>query len=115
MKTWDGINACYQVTDGSLLYFTRWYSADNRCDQIMRFDGSAITAMPFNSPEFDCSDACPYSGALIYGSTKNGVYDLFLFDAVRSLQLTGLCSPQNDLGACFLPAVRVDATADDGR
>ena len=34
--------AYYPVVSGRNLYFTKWYSADNRCDQIMRYDGNDI-------------------------------------------------------------------------
>lgn len=108
----NSVTAYYPVTSGDRLYFTKWYSAENRCDQIMQYDGTEVTAMPFNSAGFDCSDACPIPGGMICSSTKNGSYDLYYFDGTQSVPLTELNTPQNELGACFFPAVRGDLNAD---
>ena len=108
----NGVTAYYPVASGDRLYFTKWYSAENRCDQIMQYDGTEVTAMPFDSVGFDCSDACPVPGGMICSSTKNGSYDLYYFDGTQSVPLTELNTPQNELGACFFPAVRGDLNAD---
>lgn len=53
------VNAYYPIAKDGLLYFTKWYSAENHCDQLMCFDGGTVTALPFTSADHDCSDACP--------------------------------------------------------
>ena len=108
----DGVTAYYPVTDGERIYFTAWYSADNRCDQILCYDGEAITRLPFNGEMYDCSDACPVGAGMIYSSTRYGSYDLCYYDGVRSSRLGGLHTEQNELGADFFPAVTGDVNAD---
>ncbi len=109
----NGVNAYYPVAKGDLLYFTKWYSSDNHCDQILCYDGADFTAMPFLSADYDCSDACPLnSQAMIYSSTANGDYDLYYFDGRHSARLTDLCSEQNDLGAAFFAEVQGDVNCD---
>ncbi|MBR5371397.1 MAG: family 16 glycosylhydrolase [Oscillospiraceae bacterium] len=101
----NGVNAYYPAAWGNRVLFTKWFSAENRCDQIMCFGGGEISRLPFNSDVYDCSDACPVSDTeLIYSSTKNGAYDLFFYDGARSSCLTDLNTAQNDLGAAFYPA-----------
>ena len=107
-----GVNAYYPAVCGEMLYFTKWYSAENRCDQIMLYDGTQITALPFDSAAYDCSDACPLRGGMFYSSTQDGTYDLYYFDGTRSEKLTACSSGQNDLGAAFFAAVRGDLNAD---
>ena len=107
-----GVNAYYPVAFGDQVYFTAWHSAENHCDRIMQYDGAQITAMPFGSDEFDCSDACPVPDGMIYSSTQNGAYDLYFFDGQRSVPLTALSSTQNDLAASFFAKVRGDVNAD---
>ena len=106
------VNAYYPVIFGQDLYFTKWYSADNRCDRIMRYDGNDISPMPFDSAAYDCSDACPVPGGMIYSSTQNGTYDLYYFDGIQSLPLTDCSSEQNDLGASFFASLQGDVNAD---
>lgn len=98
----NNVTAYYPITSDEYLYFTKWHDADNRCDQIMRYDGSQIYSLPFNSDLFDCSDACPVNeNMLIYSSTADGDYDLFFFDGENSMKLTDLCTDKNELGADF--------------
>ena len=98
----EGVNAYYPVVSGDMLYFTKWYSADNRCDQIMCFDGEKTVAMPFDSEGYDCSDACPAGGGkMIFSSTANGGYDLYFYDGRNTSALTALNSEKNELGADF--------------
>lgn len=108
----SGVNAYYPVPHGDMLYFTKWYSAENRCDRIMQYDGKAVTALPFDSADFDCSDACPLPDGIIYSSTRGGSYDLYYYDGVQSVPVTELNTVQNELGACFLAAVHGDLNAD---
>ena len=107
-----GVNAYYPVVQGDRLYFTKWYSAENHCDQIMCYDGGTISALPFNDAQFDCSDACPLGGdAMLYSSTANGGYDLYFYDGKAATPLP-FSSAQNDLGAAFFPEVRGDVNGD---
>ena len=108
----NGVTAYYPISAKDCIYFTKWCSAENRHDQIMRLDGSSLTAMPFNSGRFDCSDACPAGSGLIYSSTQNGAYDLFYYDGAQSVPLTDTRTEKNELGACFFPQLRGDVSAD---
>ena len=110
-----GVNAYYPVTFGEEMFFTKWYSAEDRCDQIMRFDGSQITAMPFDSPDYDCSDPCPLEGGMIFSSTMNGGYDLYFYDGTSVSPLSELNTDKNELGAAFFPyteEIRGDVNCD---
>lgn len=98
----SGVTAYYPIFRNGLLYFTRWYSADNRCDQILCFDGEKAIRMAFNSECYDCSDACPLPAGMLYSSTKNGGYDLYYDDGSSSVRLD-VSSAANDLGADFFP------------
>ncbi|MBR3283458.1 MAG: family 16 glycosylhydrolase [Ruminococcus sp.] len=96
----SGVTAYYPVVRGDELFFTKWYSADNRCDQLVRYDDGRITRLPFDSELYDCSDACPADGdRMIFSSTMNGDYDLYLFDGEKVTALTEINSGNNDLGA----------------
>lgn len=84
------------------LYFTKWYSEENHCDCIMRYDGKNTAAMPFNSQDYNCSDAFPVSDdSIIYSSTRNGSYDLFYYNGTDSVALSELNSEKQELGAAF--------------
>ncbi|MCR4643922.1 MAG: family 16 glycosylhydrolase [Oscillospiraceae bacterium] len=105
----NGVTAYYPIVHGKYLYFTRWHSAGNRCDQIMRYDGETISPLGFDSDRYDCSDACPLSDtAMLYSSTQDGGYDLYYYDGTRSVRLTDLNTEGNDLGAAFFPQVTGD-------
>ena len=98
----SGVNAYYPIVSGDMLYFTKWHSADNHCDQIMCYDGEEMTSAPFDSDKYDCSDACPVSdGKMVFSSTMNGGYDLYFYDGSRISPLTELNSDKNELGADF--------------
>ncbi len=107
-----GVTAYYPITSGDTLYFTKWYSAEKRCDQLMQYDGKEVTAMPFDSAAYDSSDACPLPGGMICSSTRNGSYDLYYYDCAQFLPLTELNTVQNELGACFFAVVRGDLNSD---
>ena len=106
----SGVTAYYPVVNGDMLYFTKWYSADNKCDQIMCFDGSKLRSLPFDSNEYDCSDACPAGGdKMIFSSTMNGGYDLYYYDGKKAAALDELNSDKNELGAdIFLYEDRIE-------
>ncbi len=96
------VTAYYPITSDEYLYFTKWHDADNRCDQIMKYDGSQISSLPFNSDLFDCSDACPVNeNMMIYSCTADGDYDLFFYSGENSVKLTELCGNKNELGADY--------------
>ena len=96
----SGVTAYYPVVSGDILYFTKWYSADNKCDQIMCYDGSELRSLPFDSEKYDCSDACPAGGdKMIFSSTMNGGYDLYYYDGKKAAALDELNSDKNELGA----------------
>lgn len=98
----NGVNAYYPIVCGDMVYFTKWCSADNRCDQIMCCDGEKITSLPFNSDRYDCSDACPVGGGkMVFSSTMSGGYDLYYYDGSHVSPLTELNSGRNELGADF--------------
>ena len=98
----SGVNAYYPIVCGDMLYFTKWFSADDRCDQIMCCDGEKITSLPFDSERYDCSDACPVSGEkMVFSSTMSGGYDLYYYDGTRVSPLTAMNTDKNELGADF--------------
>ena len=66
----------------------------------MCFDGSELRSLPFDSNEYDCSDACPAGGdKMIFSSTMNGGYDLYYYDGKKAAALDELNSDKNELGA----------------
>jgi hypothetical protein len=98
----NGVNAYYPVVCGDKLYFTKWFSADNHCDQIMCCDGGEITSVPFDSDKYDCSDACPVDGRkMVFSSTMNGDYDLYYYDGCQVSSLSELNTDKNELGADY--------------
>lgn len=97
-----GVTAYYPIVKGEQVYFAKWYSAENHCDQMMCYDGSKIFAMPFNSEQYDCSDPCPIGeNNMIYSGTADGEYDLYYYNGSQSIHLTDISSDLNDLGADF--------------
>ncbi|MDE5621056.1 MAG: hypothetical protein K2O29_00485 [Ruminococcus sp.] len=96
------VTAYYPIVKGEKVYFAKWYSAENHCDQLMCYDGNGISAMPFNSEKYDCSDPCPIKNdTIIYSVTENGDYDLYYYDDGKTVRLTELCSDKNELGADY--------------
>lgn len=96
------VTAYYPIIKGEQLYFAKWYSAENHCDQLMCYDGSSVSVLPFNSEYYDCSDPCPVmDNAMIYSGTANGDYDLYYYAGSKSVKLTELCSDKNELGADY--------------
>lgn len=86
-----------------LLYFTKWYSSENRHDEIIVYDNNTFRSVAFNSENYDCSDACPIdTGKMIYSSTIGGSYSLYYFDGNESVEIPGVNSDRNELGADFL-------------
>ncbi|MBR2283625.1 MAG: PD40 domain-containing protein [Ruminococcus sp.] len=99
-----GVRAYYPVCCGNKVYFTKWISPVNEHDCIMQYDGESVCFCGFDSPFYDCSDACPVGdGTMIYSTTRNGRYDLYYFNGEKSVRLDEVCSDMDDLGACFFP------------
>ena len=97
----SGVNAYYPVIKGNDLYFTRWLNSDNRCDQLVKYDGSKFVFLPPDSENYDCSDICPVTEiSFIYSSTRDSEYDLYYFNGNTSQKLS-LNTNKNDLGADF--------------
>lgn len=97
-----GVTAYYPIVKGKKVYFAKWYSSENHCDQMMCYDGSNISALTFNSEQYDCSDPCPVKDdTIIYSGTANGVYDLYYYNGKESVRMTELCSDKNELGADY--------------
>lgn len=100
----NGVSAYYPIFSDGQIYFTKWYSADERYDQIIRIDGDLKTALPFNLNTCDCSDACPIKGdQIIFSSTINGDYDLFFYDGSDRYEFSELNTANEELGADFFP------------
>ena len=98
----ESVTAYYPVAFGDELFFTKWYSAENHCDQIMRYDGRNVSFLPFDSDKYDCSDACPIGGSkIVFSSTMNGDYDLCYYDGRNISVLSEFSSERNELGADF--------------
>jgi len=98
----ENINAYYPMTNDKYLYFTKWHSSENHHDEIMVYDGNTAESMIFNSEIYDCSDACPVDeNSMIYSSTKNGNYSLYYFNGTESIEIPGINTDKNELGADF--------------
>lgn len=109
----QNLKAYYPIVYKNYLYFTKWYSTSNNCDNIMRINTitNKLENLPFNSNKYDCSDPCPVSDKyIVISSTKHnskGCYDLYLADnetgAMYSLDLfiDKVNDKKNALGACY--------------
>ena len=96
------VTAYYPIVKGEQVYFAKWYSAENHSDQMMCYDGTNISVLPFNSEQYDCSDPCPITDeTMVYSGTADGEYDLYYYNGSESVRLTEISSDQNDLGADF--------------
>lgn len=97
----NGVVSYYPIMGETALYFTKWYSSENHCDQIIRFTDKA-ESMPFNSNHFDCSDPFPIGeDKLIYCHDADGNYDLYYYDAQDSIPLSLFNTDKNELGAVY--------------
>lgn len=96
------VTAYYPIVKGEQVYFAKWYSAENHSDQMMCYDGTNISVLPFNSEQYDCSDPCPITDeTMVYSGTADGEYDLYYYNGSESIRLTEISGEQNDLGADF--------------
>lgn len=100
-----GVFSYYPMVSDDKLYFTKWFSADNRNDCIVRFDDSEISVMPFNDSLYNCSDPYPLSsGGMFFSSTKNGSYDIFFYDGETEIEVDFLNTDLHELGASYFSA-----------
>ncbi len=82
-----GVQAYYPVTYKDKLYFSKWYSAQNKSDVIVIMEeGKRGIVSQFGSSDYNSSDPCPISDRLmIISSTmpdSKGGYDLYIVDIV---------------------------------
>lgn len=97
--------------DHARLLYVRWYSADNRNDQIHMHDSRTGKSVPLAicKPDANYSDPHPADGRwLFFSSTRAtgaGGYDLYVGDsrtgAVHSLDVEGLNTTAEEPGACY--------------
>lgn len=110
----EGVNAYYPAVYGDTLYFTKWYSAEQHYDQLVKWDGKELTVLPFVTDKADFSDACPVDeGVMIFSSTTDGPYDLYIssgsgISPVPELNDRG----RNELGAAFFPCAAATVPGD---
>lgn len=111
--TEPGVCAYYPMIVDEVLYFAKWYSAENHTDTIIRCNGEEYVEMPFNSPDYNCSDPFPIDSVkLIYSGTQNGSYDLYYFDGEKSRYVDGVNTDIHELGAAFFPCADAFVTGD---
>ena len=104
------VTSYYPMTSDNGLYFTKWLSADNMTDTIVKFENGNVIPLPFSDGRFNCSDPFPCdNGNTFYSSTQNGSYDLFLYDGNSSNELVFLNTELNELGSSYFS----DKNADD--
>jgi len=98
----SGVTAYYPMTSDNGLYFTKWVSADNMTDTIVKCADGKAAPLPFCNDSFNCSDPFPCdNGNMFYSSTQNGSYDLFHFDGNTSIELENLNTELNELGSSY--------------
>ena len=98
----EGIQAYYPICPGKNLYFTRWISPENHHDCLVRYDGRKFFPLEVNSQDYDASDICPIEeGTYIFSCTKNGSYDLYLYDQGSLNPLNELNTEWQELGAAW--------------
>lgn len=108
------VTAYYPVVHGEDLYFTKWNSADNGNDMIVKYNGDTVTTLPFNSADFNVSDACPVSAdAMIYSSTQNGNYDLYCYNGSENFSFDFGNTEKHELGAAFYSSEELKSYAAD--
>lgn len=96
--------AYYPIIMGQAVYFAKWYSTENHTDMILCLEDGEYTEMPFNSPDYNCSDPCPIDeNEMIYSGSQSGNYDLYYFDGEISQPIAGINTDWNELGAAFFP------------
>lgn len=109
----SGIRSYYPIVYNNTLYFSKWYSESNKSDVIVKMDlnTNKITIPPFNSGDYNCSDACPISERYIIISSTiwegKGGYDLYMADMetgeMWSMDLfnTDINDEKSQLGAAY--------------
>ena len=104
----------YPIRDsvGHFLY-SRWVSPENVHDQVFLYDGVTSRSLPFNSPDYDSSDAVPIDQRyMALSSTRKGGaggYDLYLADRSTgdmwplSSYNSGVNTAREELGLAYTP------------
>ncbi|MBQ8296187.1 MAG: PD40 domain-containing protein [Ruminococcus sp.] len=100
----SGVTAYYPMVSGDDLYFTKWYSAENHNDTIVKFADDEISLLPFNSADYNCSDPYPFGDSMFFSSTVNGSYDIFLFDGADTHETNAVNTELHELGSSFFSA-----------
>lgn len=116
-KIWgqDGVCSYYPIVYKNTLYFSKWYSKNNKSDIIVKLDinTNEITMPFFNSKDYDCSDPFLISDRfIIFSSTMpggHGGYDLYIADVFESHVWSldafsdSINNDENQLGAsCYI-------------
>ncbi len=100
-----GVFSYYPMVSDDKLYFTKWFSADNRNDCIVRVDDNEISVMPFNDSNCNTSDVYPLSnGSMFFSSTRNGSYDIFFYDGNTEYDIGFINTDLQELGASYFSA-----------
>jgi Tol biopolymer transport system component len=104
----------YPIRDsvGQFLY-SRWVSPENIHDQVFVYDGVISRSLPFNSPDYDSSDAVPINQRyMALSSTRKGGaggYDLYVADRSTgemwplSFYNSGVNTAREELGLAYTP------------
>ncbi len=102
-EIFTGEYSYYPIDSPYGLYFPGWWSNDNRndCIRMLSQDGK-VSVMPFCDREYNCSDPCPVTeSSMIFSSSENGNYDLWLCDGSKKYELEELNTDKQELGAVF--------------
>lgn len=100
----ETVMSYYPVVYKNFLFFTRHVSEENMNDCIYRIDTDTMKAdiLDFCTPDTNFSDPAPIDeNNIIYSSTANGSYDLFVRQDNTVSELSMLNTPFHELGAVF--------------
>ncbi len=98
----EGIQEYYPIVYGKDVYFASWLSSQCQNDGIFKMEDENAVSMAFNSADYNCSDPCPTgNNSMIYSCTKNGSYDLYVFNGTESRCLNMLNTGLHELGTAF--------------
>ncbi len=113
----DDKYAYYPTVYNDSVYFTAWYSSENHSDAIMKFSNGKVTALPFDSPDYNSSDPFVFGeNQLIYSSTENGNYDIFCYDNDTKYAISKINTELQELGSAYFSesdAEKVAVSASD--
>lgn len=98
----ENVFSYYPIVHNDILYFTKWFSPQNKNDCIVKLINGKAELIPHQNPTYNYSDVCPLSdNKMIISSTENGSYDLFYFDETTKYSLSDLNTEKNELGAAY--------------